>query len=347
MKLALSIRYGVISLFLLLSHPQFVTSQVVGPTPDVPIQIRLKAEKDTIMLGEPLFIAFEVTNLSGEKLCLGVGGDYRNKFGRPDSFKVTVRNANGAELPQIEVSGTGGFIGCGSMESGETYTVRLFLSHWTNIERTGTYQINVKRVLGFSNYEASGSGRRNYSMQADVNAEFVVVPYDENKMGGIISSLGSIMLDLSDPRAAESAQALASIRDKRVITYFAETLRTLADSERDWDFNELGIKSRAIAVLATYDDDRAIQALQEAMDSPSDDTRLNVADALGDSPHKSAMKLLLKMQDDRDADVRRIVAYGLVKNNSRESLAALQKLLKDQNEDVRNAAQQSMNKISH
>ena len=332
---------------LLVSLCSAVNAQDVAPTQDVPVQIRLKPDKNTIMLGEPLFISFEVTNLSGEKLCLGIGGDYRNRFGRPDRFKVTVRNAEGAELPQIEVDGGGGFIGCGSMDSGETYTVPLLLSHWANIERTGTYQINVKRAMGFSNYEASDTEPRNYSMQADVNAEFEVVPYDENKMGGIISSLGSIMLDLSDPRAAESAQALASIRDKRVITYFAEALRKLADSEHDWNFTELGIRSRVIAVLGTYDDDRAIQALQEAMDSSSDDTRWSVADAFAHSPHKSAMKLLLKMQTDRDADVRRNVAYGLVNNNSRESRAALQKLLKDENEGVRNAAQESLNKISH
>ena len=71
---------------------------------EVPVQIHLKPDKKTIMLGEPMFIAFEVTNMSDEKLCLGVGGDYRNKFGRPDSFQVSVRTDNGEAVQQPKSS---------------------------------------------------------------------------------------------------------------------------------------------------------------------------------------------------------------------------------------------------
>ena len=135
-----------------------------------------------------------MTNLSGEKLCLGVGGDYRNKFGRPDSFSVSVKRDDGAELPRLEVSSMGGLVGCAPIKPGQTYTVRLNLSHWVTIERTGTYRVSVKRDMGFSNYETSDISMRKYSMLADVNAEFTVVPADENKMGGVISALGSAVV---------------------------------------------------------------------------------------------------------------------------------------------------------
>lgn len=299
------------------------------------------------MLGEPLFLAFEVTNMSGEKLCLGVGADYRNKFGRPDSFKVSVRSEDGTELPPIEVSNFGGFIGCDPIEAGDTYTVRLFLAHWATIQRTGSYRVNVKRGMGFSSYEPSGPTIGKYSMRADVNAEIVVVPFEQNKMGEIINSLGSIMLDVSDPRAAESAKALASIQDERVISYFAEGLRKFRDSDlSSFRLNEVNIKRGSMAALATYDDDRAIEALQAAMNSPNEDTRLDVATAFGDSPHRSAMKLLLRMQDDSYWFVRLRVAQGMASVKTKESREVLIKLLKDENEDVRKAAKESLKKLN-
>jgi len=227
-----------------------------------------------------MFIAFQVTNMSGEKLCLGVGGDYRNRFGRPERFQVSVRAEDGAEVPQPEAITLGGFIGCDPIEVGETYTVRLFLPHWAAIERTGLYRINVKRQMGFSAYESSDSGKPKYSMLADVNAEFIVGPPDENTMGAIITSLGTIMLS-SDPRATESATALASIQDKRVITFFAEALRKFGDLDSAFEhLREVNITSQSVAALGTYDDDRAIEALESAMRSSSDDTRLKVATAL-------------------------------------------------------------------
>ena len=338
-----AIRYCAISLFLVLSSNSVVTAQVDGTNQYVPVQIRLKPDKKTIMLGEPLFIAFEVTNTSGEKLCLGVGGDYRNRFGRPERFQVSVRTDDGREVPQPEAPNTGGFLGCDPIEAGETYTVRLFLPHWATIERTGSYRVNVKRQMGFSSDVSSGSRSPKYSMLADVNTEFTVVPSEENKIGGIISSLGSIMLDSSDTRASESAMALASIQDKRVISYFAEALRKFGDAEFAFDRrNEYSLSSTSIGALGTYDDDRAIEALQAAMKSSSDDTRLHVATAFGDSPHKSAIKLLLKMQDDSYWFVRLRVAQGLKTVKTKESLDTLQKLLKDENEDVRNAAKDSL-----
>jgi len=339
-------RYSAVCLLLLLATSRVVTAQADAMNQEAPVQLRLKLDKDTIMLGEPLYISFEVTNLSGEKLCLGIGGDYRNRFGRPNRFNVSVSRDDGSELPQLDVVNFGGFVGCALIEAGDTYTVRLFLSDWANIERTGSYRINVKRTMSFSSYDPSDA-KNKYSMRADLNADFVVVPADENKMGGIINSLGSIMLDISNPRADESACALASIQDKRVISYFAEALRKLRDSEFDFDhLNKGNIRNRAIFSLGRYDDDRAIEALKEAMNSRIDDTRLEVATAFGDSPHNSAIKLLLKMQDDKYWFVRLRVAQGLDKVKTKESLATLQKLLKDEDEHVRDAAKESLKKTT-
>ena len=342
-------RYCQLGLVLLLLAGQSVMAQDEARTQFAPVRVNLKLDKETIMLGEPMFIAFEVTNMSGDTLCLGIGGDYRNKFGRPESFDVSVTSADGTALRKPEAITMGGLIGCAPIQPGETYTVRLFLPHWATIERTGTYKVNVKRRMGFSIYGSSFtySAPPKYSMEAEVNGEFTVVPADDNKMGAVINSLGSVMLDSSNPLSVESTTALATINDKRVISYLTEAVRNWTKCEFNDPFSrENVIKSNAIAILGTYDDDRAIQALQAAMDSSCDDTRLEVASAFGDSPHKAAIKLLLKMQDDSYWFVRLRVAQGLKNQNSKEALAARDKLLKDENEDVRKAAKEIGKSIS-
>ena len=331
------------ALILLFLTASAVTAQVNTTDKDVPVQIRLTPDKNTIMLGEPLFFAVDVTNLSGEKFCLGVGGDYRNRFGRPESFSVSVKDGDGKTLPQFEVINMGGLSGCGVIEPGETYTFRLFLADWAKIERPGSYQIDVARNMAFSSWE-SGARNPKYSIKAHLSAEFTVVPADENKMGGVINALGSLMLDIGDPHAVESATALASIQDKRTISYFAEALRKFGGVEVNDPFaRQYTIVARSIVALGTYDDDRAIEALRDAMNSSWKDTRLNIASVFRDSPHKSAIKLMLEMQNDEYWFVRLRVAQGLKNIKTNEALAALQKLLKDEVEDVRNAAKESLN----
>jgi len=62
-----AVRYCAASLILLLFSFS-VMAQVDAGNKEFAIRISLRPYKETIMLGEPLFIAFEVTNLSGEKL---------------------------------------------------------------------------------------------------------------------------------------------------------------------------------------------------------------------------------------------------------------------------------------
>src|ERR1041385_8646300 len=121
--------------------------------------------------------------------------------------------------------------------------------------------------MGFRIYDSfKYSDPPKYSMKADVNAEFNVVPADDNKMGAVINSLGSVMLDSSNPLSIESTTALSAINDKRVISYLAGAVRNWGNCEVHDPFSrENVIRSNAIGILGTYDDDRAIQALQAAL----------------------------------------------------------------------------------
>jgi hypothetical protein len=52
-----AIRYCAAGLLLLFSTASGVTAQVNTTEKEVPVQIRLKPDKNSIMLGEPLFLA--------------------------------------------------------------------------------------------------------------------------------------------------------------------------------------------------------------------------------------------------------------------------------------------------
>lgn len=343
-SLMLSLRYCLIYLLALAGS---VAAQVPQTDNEVPIQINLKPDKNTIMLGEPLFLAFEVTNLSTEKLGLALGGDYRNQFGRPDSFRVSVKSSDGTEVPHLQVLvSMGGLSGWEPIQARATYTVKLFMLHWVTIDRVGTYRVNVRRMMNLANYEPTRSTQRKYSFLANVDTEFTVVPYDEERMGAIINSLGSIMLNFADPRAEESAQALRAINDERVISYFAEVVRKLNTSEVILGSTKSVLNRKAIVGLGRFDDDAAIDALQAAMTSRNQDTRLCIAHVFTDSLHRSAKSLLLKMYDDKDQAVRLTVAYGLARVKTNEARAILHKLLNDEDEEVRQAAGGSLSQIN-
>ena len=203
-------------------------------------------------------------------------------------------------MPQPKAEGFGGLSGCGPIPANGTYVVKLFLPHWATISEAGRYTVDVKRHMAFFDYKPKSATfpDPDFVLQADVSTTFTVVPYDENAMGTVINSLGTTMLDIDNPAAVESAQALANVHDKRAISYFAEAVRKFGNYEFGFGKNEYPISQMAVASLAEFDDDSAIAALEAVMNSPSEDTRLNVASAFENSPHRSALGLLLKMQND-------------------------------------------------
>ncbi|MET0754075.1 MAG: hypothetical protein ABWZ66_11905, partial [Pyrinomonadaceae bacterium] len=71
-------------------------------------EVNLKPQKDTIMLGEPIYIDFEVKNLSDVDLGILIGGDYQNEFTKPESFDVKAIDSNGKIVPAPKIWSFGG-----------------------------------------------------------------------------------------------------------------------------------------------------------------------------------------------------------------------------------------------
>ena len=66
----------------------------------VKLDVTATPENSEFMLGEPGYVLFKVANQSDRNLRIMVGGDYRNRLGRPDSFKVEIVGSNGKKAQQ-------------------------------------------------------------------------------------------------------------------------------------------------------------------------------------------------------------------------------------------------------
>jgi hypothetical protein len=316
-NLKLQMQVFLPALFVLTISVFQVAAQTATTNEGRRIEIRLKPGKEVFMLSEPTFLSFEIENYSTEDLCVWEGGDYRNRLGRPNSFRVMVTGDKGLAVPQPEAFGSDGLgVDCARIPANGSHTLKLFLPHWATFKTTGTYRVGVRKFLSiqiYSIWEGKHSMESSSHIEADVIANIRVVPDDENKLGEIIDSLGNAMLDANNPEARNSAMALAYINDKRVISYFAQALELFGKSR----MLDLGVEYRisleAIEALSKFKDDSALAALEAAMNSPSEDVRESIAFAFGRMSHPRALELLLKMVDDEDESVRDAAQEGLNK----------------------------------
>src|SRR5262249_8320894 len=67
----------------------------VSDTPLGAIRVSLVPDQTEIMVGEPVYLSFTVRNLTWSSMRTIQGGDYRNKFGRPESYSVGAINERG------------------------------------------------------------------------------------------------------------------------------------------------------------------------------------------------------------------------------------------------------------
>ena len=303
------------------------------------IEVSLKPDKETIMLGETTYLSFEVKNLSGQDLCMGEGGDYRNDVGRPDSFKVTVVRDDGKSVSQPEVKfSMGGLSGCSKIPANGSHIIKLFLPHWATFKSAGSYSIRVARSLFITNYSTKSST----IFAADVSNELKIIPRDENNLGEVIDTLGGIMLDTDNPESGRALAALAFTKDKRAIKYFAQALEKFAIAPEGTAEHD-SVRPTALA-LSQFNDDLALAALKNSMNSQDEDVRRDIAAALGHSNHPQAIAVLLKMRKDSYDGVRLEVAFALGQIETSQSDSLLQEMLKDESEYVRKAAQDYLSK---
>jgi hypothetical protein len=299
--------------------PVYAGAEIYTTPEGYKFEVNLILGKSEFMLGEPVYMDFEVKNLSDEDLGIVEGGDYRNLFGRPESFSVRVIDANGALVPKpdarFNMGGLSGFFKIPAMNKRIT---RLYLPHWATFEKTGSYTIFCEKNLIVRRYEKDNSAfYHSTGTPVKVSAKIKVVHPNAQKMGEIIDTLGGKMV-----AGDETAKKLLPfVEDRRVIKYFAETIR-----KDVW----------VMRALAKFNDDEALEAILSRKDDAEDEVRRNVSVALSLSVHPQATGHLLAMRHDRFFPIRLDVVHFLGKTKTEEATRILKEMTQDENDWVRN-----------
>jgi hypothetical protein len=315
---------------------------------DWKLSVSLVPDSDSLTFGEPVWLSFKVENLSDDDLSIIVGGDYRNQFGRPDSFKIKVLGKDGAAVASREVMTFGGIVAGQSLPAKKSYVFRLLLSDWVKIDAPGTYTISASRTLSVlkpaPRESLSGKKESAVNVETEEKATITIAAADQKRLGEVILELTNSIL-LKKENINECQKGLASITDERVIPMM---LKILA-------MQDYSTKFFAITNLSRYDTPETVAALKSILDIKATDlsnratrpelletlvTNLRSAavHGLAESKQPEVRDYLLKNRNDPMNEFRLTVVHMLGRTKSDEAKAILKEMTKDSHEPVRSEA---------
>lgn len=290
-------------------------------------EVNLIPDKSEIMLSEPVFLSFEIKNLSSTDLTFPEGGDYRNRLGRPESYKIQATRTDGKEVhvPEIKFN-MGGLVGFRKVvKNGGTTNIRLFLPLWSPFSETGNYNITCHNFLGITNVENKPANLRpsgQDGVPVIVKTKIKVVKKDYFKLGQIINYWGQkLSKSASWESGYEALKVLENIDDARIRTPLIKAVQ----SEQDF-----GAKGLAIRLLAKFNDDASLKAIISQANHFTNSVRSDVVNALSFSQHPKAFDYLLKFKDDNDKFVRLSVMQALGRKGTNHSIELIKEMLKEE-----------------
>ncbi len=290
-------------------------------------------DETQIILGQPLFITFTVTNRSHTPYGFFVGGDSRGSV-RHNNFRITAVDADGnAVKDPYSYNNFGGMGQDIALERGQVYSERLFLGHWCAFDKPGVYTVTCKRIL-----ETHGEEPRNKRVPVSISFELTVAPFDARRMQEVIHGLGKSLRDGEEQGVYEASLALAAIPDEQVVAHLAVSL-TKGDYQN---------KLPAIRGLAQFSSDAAADALLMALKDPDHAVRDAGGDALREIKRVDrALQVLIPETSHESASIRALAARALGATKHKDALEVLLKALRDPEPGVRCAAAIALGALGH
>jgi hypothetical protein len=269
-------------------------------------------EHNQILLGEPLYVTFSVTNKGANKFYFETGGDYRSsKFYyetgrgfysvRSGRFAFNAVDSNGvtAKDPNPDTSGMGGLSFLHEVKPHSTYSEKLFLPLWIKFDHAGQYRIHAERPLQLY-AESSFERGATFTNSGTFNFYVTVLPANSNLLGKRIQELGR--QTKSRKEAYDAALALAYIDDERVIPYLLQVVDTYKGQAL----------YPAIEGLGRHPSADGVRALVKILDnSKYDYAHYQVMEALADMKSPEAKAALRKSLDSSDPFTRETAAKFL------------------------------------
>lgn len=168
------------------------------------LELSLAPDQPRLVIGEPVFLTFRIETACAKKLAVLDGGDYRNRFGRAETYELTAVSASGKNVPVIEIGpGFGGLTGPVPLAKDKPFAKRLLLAHWFDFTEPGTFAITVRKKLSVG--EAMTPDTKDKTIvPVDVTANVEVLPASPAVLGRLIDALGKDALG-KDERASNEA----------------------------------------------------------------------------------------------------------------------------------------------
>jgi len=124
----------------------FINFPLLGQLSDYSNKISTHIEllRDSIFVGQPIFIEYVLTNNSNKSIFVEEGGDYRS--GRKNSFEVYIINSNNDTLRKRDLWGfMGGLMTYHEIKPKASRKFKLFLPMWGNITNADNYKLSVSK----------------------------------------------------------------------------------------------------------------------------------------------------------------------------------------------------------
>ncbi|MDP2898447.1 MAG: hypothetical protein Q8Q12_18060 [bacterium] len=176
-------------------------------------------DKAECVFGEPVFVTFSAKNLSDKPYGFFVGGDNRGSV-RHNRFRITAADSDGRPVKDpYSYDHHGGFGKDVILQSGESYTERLYLGFWCAFDKPGVYDVRCERTL-----TADGLEPKYPPVPIVTTFSLTIRPFDKEKVLDVIANLGRKLREGDEPAVYEATLALSEIDDEAVIPHLTVSL---------------------------------------------------------------------------------------------------------------------------
>ena len=295
-------------------------------------------EHSEIVLGEPLYVTFSVTNQGFATFYLETGGDYRMAV-RPGRFSFKAIDTNGvaAKDPHPDASNIGGFVFLPEVKPHSAYSEKLFLPLWIKFDHAGQYRVHVERSLQLY---ADSTAHREAAVTNLGTYDFyvTVLPANSNLLGSRIQELGE--QTKVPEQAYDATLALAYIDDKRVVPYLLDVVEAYKGKG-----NSLYPGIEGLGRHPTAD---STKGLIKLLNDPKrvDAAEYEIIEALSKMNSPEAKDVLRESLSSPSAFTRKTVAKFLGQMNDRDSINAIKAHLTDTNSEVRLACANALVRLN-
>lgn len=341
---------------------------ILAPRASAQLDARLYLDKTTYLVGEPVYLNFEIANNGSEPVQFLSGDSYVFCGGYQIDVEPVAAGSN-----ESCNGGAGGSCGVGKwvLEPGESRHDRVLLTYGHDLSRLGVYTIHAARYLTYGPVTESLPITTN-QLQFKVQANFQIqlTAGDESALIPIFQPFLADLHSSDERRQREAARAIGSLAP----SFLADTILSMLDSPATHSFAVMGLwhlntaRSReALAKIVRdspgdlYSDDsfQALKYLSEMGDKTYfplllDQARKHAPNqaqgyvvAAAELGGEDAMPFLLSLLGSSDSYSRANAVEGLPQTGSRDAVPLLMEELLDADTDLARIASSGLVRLTH